>query len=114
MFLQWFNIRPQTVVVNSATRRAGNPCGGCRWPRKAAVVPAGVVAVAAILAAEAREVPRKAAEVPRIDARERVTLNIIKIFGYAIAVAVYYSTSQRDDDDTMQHKSVLLLLLEPM
>jgi hypothetical protein len=27
MLLQWFNIRPQTVVVNSATRRAGNPCG---------------------------------------------------------------------------------------
>ena len=92
MFLQWFNIRPQTVVVNSATRRAGNPCGGCRWPRKAAVVPAGVVvvAVAAILAAEAREVPRKAAEVPRTDARERVTFNIIKLSGMiAIAVAVY-------------------------
>ena len=96
MFLQWFNIRPQTVVVNSATRRAGNPCGGCRWPRKAAVVPAGVVvvvavvAVAAILAAEAREVPRKAAEVPRTDARERVTFNIIKLSGMiAIAVLVY-------------------------
>jgi hypothetical protein len=94
MFLQWLNIRPQTVVVNSVTRRAGNPCGGCRWPRKAAVVPAaaGDFVVASVTTRQRAGnscggSPRggKAAKVPRIDARERVTLNIV---GYAIAVAV--------------------------